>query len=95
MQILRRLLIVSHRYLGIALSLLAIMWFVTGITMMYVGGMPRLTPQLPVIDFAVDLDGPARVSCLHGGLIAQMKKAHRPGAPPPVFPSGSLTNPAS
>ncbi len=57
MQIIRRLLIVSHRYLGIALSLLAIMWFVTGITMMYVGGMPRLTPQLrldrmPALDLA-------------------------------------------
>jgi uncharacterized iron-regulated membrane protein len=46
MSILRRLLILSHRYLGIALSLLAIMWFATGITMMYVGGMPSLTPQL-------------------------------------------------
>src|SRR5688572_18800444 len=46
MSILRRLLILSHRYLGIALSLLAIMWFATGITMMYVGGMPRLTPEL-------------------------------------------------
>jgi uncharacterized iron-regulated membrane protein len=46
MNILRRFLIVSHRYLGIALSLLAIMWFATGITMMYVGGMPRLTPEL-------------------------------------------------
>jgi len=28
------------------LSLLVVMWFATGIAMMYVGGMPRLTPEL-------------------------------------------------
>jgi hypothetical protein len=55
MHTLRRLIILSHRYLGIVLSLLVIMWFATGITMMYVGGMPRLTPEkrlerLPVLD---------------------------------------------
>src|SRR5262245_33338222 len=42
----RRSLILLHRYLGIALSLLFVVWFATGITMMYAGGMPRLTPQL-------------------------------------------------
>jgi uncharacterized iron-regulated membrane protein len=46
MKLLRRLLIFSHRYLGIAISALVVMWFATGITMMYVGGMPRLTPEL-------------------------------------------------
>ena len=46
MKALRRLLILSHRYLGIALSALIVMWFATGIAMMYVGGMPRLTPEL-------------------------------------------------
>jgi uncharacterized iron-regulated membrane protein len=55
MSILRRLIILSHRYLGIVLSLLVIMWFATGITMMYVGGMPRLTPEtrlqrMPVLE---------------------------------------------
>jgi len=40
---LRRLLILSHRYLGIALSLLFVVWFASGITMMYAGGMPRLS----------------------------------------------------
>ena len=57
MKTLRKLLILSHRYLGIAVSLLAVMWFATGITMMYVGGMPRLTPErrlasLPEIDLS-------------------------------------------
>ena len=42
---LRKLLILSHRYLGIALSLMFVMWFVTGIGMIYSRGMPRLTPQ--------------------------------------------------
>ena len=42
----RRSLILLHRYLGIALSLLFVVWFATGITMMYAGGMPRLTPQM-------------------------------------------------
>ncbi len=40
---LRKLLILSHRYLGIALSLLFVVWFASGITMMWWGGMPRPT----------------------------------------------------
>ena len=46
MKLFRRFLILTHRYLGISLSLLIVMWFATGIVMMYAGGMPRLTPQL-------------------------------------------------
>jgi uncharacterized iron-regulated membrane protein len=46
MKLLRRALILGHRYLGIALSALIVMWFATGIAMMYAGGMPRLTPEL-------------------------------------------------
>ncbi len=42
----RRILILGHRYLGMALSLMVMMWFATGITMMFAGGMPRLTPEL-------------------------------------------------
>src|SRR5690606_33916881 len=42
----RRLLIFSHRWLGIPMSIVFIVWFVSGIVMMYVGGMPQLTePQ--------------------------------------------------
>lgn len=57
MNLLRRAVILSHRYLGIVLSLLVIMWFATGITMMYWGGMPRVTPELRLerldpVDFA-------------------------------------------
>lgn len=56
---LRKWLILIHRYLGIALSLLFVVWFVSGITMMYAGGMPELTPQLR-LERLPDLD-PARV----------------------------------
>ena len=57
MRLFRRAVILSHRYLGIVLSLLVIMWFATGITMMYWGGMPRVTPELRLermqpVDFA-------------------------------------------
>jgi len=54
---LRKWLILSHRYAGIALSLMVVMWFATGIAMMYAGGMPRVTPEtrlerLPNLDLA-------------------------------------------
>jgi PepSY-associated TM region len=55
MRAVRRVLILSHRYLGIALGLMAIMWFATGFVMMYAGGMPRLTPEMR-LERAADLD---------------------------------------
>lgn len=39
-----RTLVVFHRYLGIAVGILMLLWFVSGIVMMYVG-FPRLTEQ--------------------------------------------------
>ena len=50
----RRLLIYTHRWLGIAGSLLFVVWFVSGIVMMY-AGMPILTTEerlsrVPVLD---------------------------------------------
>jgi len=46
MRLFRRAVILSHRYLGIVISLLVVMWFATGITMIYWGGMPRVAPEL-------------------------------------------------
>ena len=46
MLFLRRLLIFSHRYLGIAISLMCVVWFASGIVMMYAGGMPRVPEQM-------------------------------------------------
>jgi hypothetical protein len=52
----RKFLILIHRYLGIVLSLFFVVWFISGIGMMYTGGMPTLTPKtrlehLAPIDF--------------------------------------------
>jgi hypothetical protein len=52
-----RTLILTHRYLGIAISLMLVVWFASGIVMMYAGGMPRIDPQmrldrLPALDFS-------------------------------------------
>ena len=41
---LRRWLIWIHRYVGIPLSVVFVVWFASGIVMMYTGGMPRVTP---------------------------------------------------
>jgi hypothetical protein len=42
-------LVVLHRYLGVAVGLLMVMWFVSGTVMMYVGP-PRVTDEeLPPI----------------------------------------------
>jgi hypothetical protein len=45
----RRPLILVHRYLGMVLSLLFVMWFISGIGMMYARGMPGLTRQLRLL----------------------------------------------
>ena len=46
MRHLRKWLILSHRYLGIALGLVFVAWFASGIVMIYAGGMPQLSPEL-------------------------------------------------
>jgi hypothetical protein len=43
---LRKWLILTHRYLGIALSVIFVSWFASGIAMLYGRGMPRLTSDL-------------------------------------------------
>src|SRR6266576_1094509 len=53
----RKWVILSHRYLGIVLSLFFVMWFVSGIAMIFARGMPSLTPdlrleRLPSLDLA-------------------------------------------
>ena len=52
-----RWLILLHRYLGIPLSVLFVVWFASGIVMMYTRDMPRLTPELRLERLAeLDLD---------------------------------------
>lgn len=55
MRFLRKSLILIHRYLGIVLCVPFLVWFVSGIFMIYAREMPTLTPEarmehLPVID---------------------------------------------
>jgi PepSY-associated TM region len=78
MKLLRKWLILTHRYAGIVLSLLVVLWFATGITMMYAGGMPRLTPEtrlekLPNLDLARVRLTPAQAA--EAGLIDEPGRA--------------------
>src|SRR5438046_453755 len=43
---LRKWLILTHRYTGIVLSLFFVMWFLSGIAMIYARGMPALTADM-------------------------------------------------
>ena len=45
MSFFNRWLIWTHRYVGIPLSVLFVLWFASGIVMMYTGDMPRLAPR--------------------------------------------------
>jgi hypothetical protein len=78
MKLLRKWLILTHRYAGIVLSLFVVLWFATGITMMYAGGMPRLTPEmrlekLPNLDLARVRLTPAEAA--EAGLIGEPGRA--------------------
>ena len=42
----RKWLILTHRYAGIVLSFFFVMWFLSGIAMIYARGMPGLTPDM-------------------------------------------------
>src|SRR5262245_42753064 len=55
MRAFRTLLILSHRYIGIPLSFMFVVWFVSAFFMIYTGGMPRITPEMQV-DGASPLD---------------------------------------
>jgi uncharacterized iron-regulated membrane protein len=64
---LRRFLILAHRYLGIPLSFLFVVWFASGVAMIYVGGMPALSAQdrlahLPELDLAAVRISPAEAA---------------------------------
>ena len=66
----QRFLILSHRYLGIALCLLFCLWFASGFVIIYTGGMPQLSEaerlaRLPVLNLsAVELSPQAARAAL-------------------------------
>ncbi|MEO8256270.1 MAG: PepSY domain-containing protein [Acidobacteriota bacterium] len=90
----RRFVILSHRYLGIALSLIFIVWFASGITMMWWGGMPRLTAderleRLPALDLRTVRIAPGDAEQKVGGgrttlLNVMGRPAYRIGGPDAV-----------
>ncbi len=47
-RIFKNILILTHRYIGIPLSLFFVMWFVSGFFMIYTGGMPKVTDDMQV-----------------------------------------------
>lgn len=55
MRSIKRLMILAHRYIGIPLSFMFVVWFVSAFFMIYTGGMPRITPDMQ-IDGASALD---------------------------------------
>jgi uncharacterized iron-regulated membrane protein len=84
---LRRTLIVLHRYLGIPLSFLFVLWVVAGIAMIYVGGMPQLSPEerlehLPPLDLSAVRLAPSeaaqRAGVAEPGLVTLFPALGRP-----------------
>ena len=60
----RKWMILIHRWMGIVLSPVFLMWFVSGIAIMYAREMPTLTPEtrmerLPPLDLAAVRLSPA------------------------------------
>jgi hypothetical protein len=44
----RKFVIFIHRYLGIPMSVVFVVWFVSGVVMMYAGGMPSISPDMRI-----------------------------------------------
>ena len=74
MKTFKKLLIISHRYIGIPLSFMFVVWFVSAFFMIYTGGMPRITPDMQT-DGAVALE-------LEKVLISPAEAAEISGFPP-------------
>ncbi len=65
MLLFRKLLILSHRYIGIPLSFMFVLWFASAFVMIYAGGMPRVTQEMRVeaaspVDFSEIQISPAQ-----------------------------------
>ena len=73
----RKWLILSHRYLGIALGLVFVGWFASGIVMIYAGGMPQLSPELRRESLAALDMSAVRLSAAEAAERAQVDQAPR------------------
>ena len=76
MRLFRKALIFTHRYIGLAIGLLVVMWFATGIVMMYAGGMPRLEA-----DVRLERLAPVDLSQVHLTPAQAMEKGEVGGEP--------------
>lgn len=83
----RRWLILIHRWLGIVLSLFFVVWFASGIVMVFTGGMPELSEaerlaHLPALDFSRvrlrPIDAVIRSGRRTGGRLLLLTIAGRP-----------------
>jgi hypothetical protein len=72
----RRLIIFVHRYVGIPMSIVFVVWFISGIVMMYTGGMPELSD-------ADRLRGEGRID-LDAVTVSPAEAARRAGIEGPV-----------
>lgn len=94
MLLIKRALIFLHRYLGIALAVFFLLWFLSGFVIIYTGGMPRLTeaerlehlPNLKISQFEVSL-GEAQAIAASSELPRLTTVMQRPAY---VFPSNNI-----
>jgi hypothetical protein len=94
---LTRVLVYTHRWLGIALGLLFAAWFISGVVLMYTG-MPRLSPaerlsRLPELDFTTAAVAPAAAAHAAAGTVSGMRLGMLAGRPVYRFRNGSATVP--
>src|SRR5437870_9691839 len=74
----RKWMILIHRYLGIALSPMFVVWFASGIAMMCARGMPGLTPPGTARAFAFAGSGSSRDDTRGSG--GESRIRYRPGS---------------
>ncbi len=94
---LTRVLIYTHRWLGIVLGALFIGWFVSGVVMMY-ARMPRLTPaerevRLPTLNFSSATIDPATAASAIDGRVSALRLGMADGRPLYRFLAGGRWHP--
>src|SRR3989442_5224627 len=71
----RKWLILTHRYLGIVLCAFFMMWFVSGIAMIYARGMPGFTPDMRLERLAELNMGAVKVTASEAVAKAELDRA--------------------
>ena len=71
----RKWLILTHRYAGIVLSFFFVMWFLSGIAMIYGRGMPGFTPDMRLERLAELNMGAVKVTASEAVAKAELDRA--------------------